>query len=197
MQPTQPFWRHARMLRLARALAALSLAGALSVVPLATVSACSCAMSELPQAIQTADLAIVATSISVEPLGKGEMGERLATTWDVERSRDPLDARLVSIESWADGGANCGISFGTNERWLVLAYRGDSALETNSCMLNRRLDGSEPDTEALITEMLMETPSAAAAESGIDIPIPILAIAGAVVLVGAVSVVAFRRAEAR
>jgi hypothetical protein len=180
--------------RLVRAIAALSFSVAVTAIPLATVSACSCAMSELPEAIQTADLAVVATSVAVEPRGKGEIGDRLATTWDVERSRDPLAAGRISIESWADSGANCGMSFGVDERWLVLAYAGDAGvLETNSCMQNRRLDGSDPEAEALVLEALTETPSIAPAEAGPDIPTPIFVIGGAVVLLGAVSVLAFRR----
>jgi hypothetical protein len=183
--------------RLVRVIAALSFSVTVTAVPLATVSACSCAMSELPEAIRTADLAVVATSVAVEPRGKGEIGDRLATTWAVERSRDPLDAGQISIESWADSGANCGMSFGLEERWLVLAYAGDGGiLETNGCMQNRRLDGSDPEAEALIAEALTETPSMAPAEAGIDVPIPILVIGGAVVLLGAVSALAFRRSPA-
>ena len=179
---------------LARALAALSFAVAVTAVPLATVSACSCAMSDLPDAIQSAELAVVATSVSVQPMGKGEIGDRLVTTWNVERSRDPLDVNEIQIESFADSGANCGISFGTDERWLVLAYAAEGgALETNGCMQNRRLDGSDPDAEALISELLTETPSGTPAEAGIDVPTPILVIGAAVVLLGAVSALAFRR----
>jgi hypothetical protein len=181
-----------------RALAALSFAVAVTAVPIATVSACSCAMSELPDAIRDADLAVVATSVAVESRGKGEIGERMATTWDVERSRDPIDASTISIETWGDSGANCGMSFATDERWLVLAYAGEGGiLETNSCMQNRRLDGSDPEAEALITEALTETPTGAPVEeAGIDIPVPILVMTGVVVLVGAISALAFRRSAA-
>ena len=184
--------------RLVRTLAALSFSVAVTAVPLATVRACSCAMSELPGAIREADLAVVAVSVAGESRGKGEMGERMATTWDVERSRDPLDARTISIETWGDSGANCGMSFATDERWLVLAYAGEGGvLETNSCMQNRRLDGSDPEAEALITEALPETPTGAPVdEAGIDIPIPILVMTGVVVLVGAISAIAFRRSPA-
>ena len=181
-----------------RALAALTFAVSVTAVPLATVSACSCAMSELPEAIRTADLAVVATSVSVQSRGAGEMGERLVTTWNVERSRDPIDARQIDIESWGDSGANCGMSFATDERWLVLAYTGEEgALETNSCMQNRRLDGSDPEAEALISEAVTETPTgAAAAEAGIDIPLPLLVMGGAIVLIAAISALAFRRSPA-
>jgi hypothetical protein len=192
MRPgTRPLGVH----RLVRALAALSFSVAVTAVPLATVSACSCAMSELPEAIRSADLAVVATSVAVEPRGNGDLGDRVATTWDVERSRDPLDASRVSIESWADSGANCGISFAVEERWLVLAYAGDGGvLETNGCMMNRRLDGSDPEGEALIAEALTEVPtSEPVQEAGINVPTPVFVIGGAVVLLAAVSALAFRR----
>jgi hypothetical protein len=181
--------------RLVRAVAALSFSVAVTAVPLATVSACSCAMSELPEAIRTADLAIVATSVAVESRGAGEIGERIATTWNVERSRDAIETSRISIESWADSGANCGMSFASEERWLVLAYAGDGGvLETNGCMQNRRLDGSDPEAEALITEALTEVPTGEPVqEAGIDVPIPIFVIGGAVVLLGAISFLAFRR----
>jgi hypothetical protein len=181
-----------------RAVAALSFAVALTAVPIATVSACSCAMSELPDAIREAELAVVATAVAVESRGKGEIGERMATTWEVERSRDPIGARTISIETWGDSGANCGMTFATDERWLVLAYAGEGGiLETNSCMQNRRLDGSDPEAEALISEALTETPTATPVdEAGIDIPMPVLVMAGVVVLVGAISALAFRRSAA-
>ena len=178
-----------------RALAALVFAVAVTAVPLTTVSACSCEMTELPEAIETADLAIVATSVAAQPMGKGQVGDRLVTTWAVERSRDPLDAAVqVQIESFADSGANCGISFGTDERWLVLAYAGEGGvLETNGCMQNRRLDGSDPEAEALITEMLLEEPSGGSGELGVEVPTPILVIGASILAIGAVSALAFRR----
>lgn len=181
-----------------RALAALTFAIAVTAVPIATVSACSCAMSELPEAIRTADVAIVGTSVAVASAGKGEMGDRIVTTWDVERSRDPIDAGRIAIESWGDSGANCGMTFATDERWLVLAYAGEGGvLETNSCMLNRRLDGSDPEAEAVITEAVTRTPTGEPdEEAGIAVPLPILVMGGAVVLIGGISVLAFRRSSA-
>lgn len=195
MEPASALRRPERMLRLVRALAALSLALGLSAVPLATVTACSCAMSELPDAILAADVAIVGTVEGSVDLGRNDMGERVQTTWRVERSRDAIGTPL-RLESWGDSGANCGISFAAGERWLVLAYRGDSALETNSCMQNRRLDGSDPEGEAVIAELVTETPSTDQ-ETTSAVPAPIIAMALAVLLVGAASVIAFRRAESR
>ena len=91
------------------------------------------------------------------------------------------------------------MSFGVDERWLVLAYADDAGvLETNSCMQNRRLDGSDPEAEALIARgCSTETPSIAPAEAGPRRPDPDpRVIGGAVVLLGAVSALAFRRSPA-
>ena len=63
-------------------------------------------------------------------------------------------------------------------------------------MQNRRLDGSDPEAEALITEALTETPTGAPVdEAGIDIPVPLLVMT-VVILVGAISALAFRRSPA-
>ena len=68
--------------RLVRVIAALSFSVTVTAVPLATVSACDCAMSELPEAIRTADLAVVATSVAVVPRG---------TTYSISRrGRNPV-----------------------------------------------------------------------------------------------------------
>ena len=185
------------MLRVGRALAALSLALALGSVPLARASACSCEISELPDAISTAEIAIVGTSEGSVEVGRNEMGERVQTTWTVERSRDPVLAPSLRVESWRDSGANCGISFAAGERWLVLAYRGDATLETNGCMQNRRLDGSDPEAEAVVAELLTEVSVPEQAAEGPQIPAPLLGIALVALLVGAASLLAFRRGGVR
>ena len=196
-EPARAARRPEGMRRLVRPLAAFAFSVGLSSVPLATVSACSCAMTEFGEAIRTADVAIVGTPVGSTPLGKGDVGEQLLTTWSVERSRDPVEASRVDIRNWADSGANCGISFGMNERWLVLAYAADGGLETNGCMQNRRLDGSDPDAEAVIATALTEVPAGdGSGQAGIDIPGPILAIVATAIVLGAVSVLAFRRSAA-
>lgn len=184
------------MPRIVRPLAALAFSLGLSSVPLATVSACSCAMTPFGEAIRMADVAIVGTAVESTPLGNGDGNDRLLTTWTVERSRDPVEAPLIDIRTWADNGANCGISFGGDERWLVLAYAGDGGLETNGCMQNRRLDGSDPEAEAMIAEALTEVPLSDGSVEDIVIPGPVLAILATAVVLGAVSVLAFRRASA-
>lgn len=182
------------MLRIVRALAALSMALILSSVPLTTVTACSCAMTTLPDAIRAADVAIVGSTLSTAGAGEDEIGERVLTTWAVERSRDPMEGSRIGIESWRDSGANCGIGFADGERWLVLAYSELGALTTNGCLQNRRLDGGDPEAEAAIAELLTEVPSAQEpAAAPVEIPAPIIGIVLAAFAVVAASIVAFRR----
>ena len=182
------------MPNLLRGLLALATALLLTAVPIATVSACSCAMIELDQAVAEADFAFIGRSVSQEVAPANELGETVMTTWAVDRSRDPISAETVTIRSTPDNGANCGVSFATDERWLVFAYTGEGALETNGCMLNRRLDGSDPEGEAAIASMLPAVmPSDVVADDGPMVPMPIVGVAAATLLVAAVSLLAFRR----
>jgi len=180
-----------------RLIQAALLAIGVSIIPIATVSACSCAMTELDEAVMSADLAIIGTAVSAEPAGGGEIGEMQLTTWDVSQSRDDIDTDVLEILSAKDNGANCGITFGTDERWLVLAYPGERGLETNGCMQNRRLDGSDPEMEAALASML---PSVTIADddaaTDVEIPVPVIVVAAVGLLIAAVSVLAFRRGAA-
>jgi hypothetical protein len=194
MQPSRGPARPAHMLRVVRAFAALSLALGLSAVPLTTVQACSCVPSALPDAAVAADVAFVGTSLGSTPAGRDEMGERVITTWVVERSRDPIDGSRIDVGSHADSGANCGISFADGERWLVLADSALGALITSGCAQNRILDGADAEAEAVIAELLTEVPRAE--EPGpapIEIPAPVIGIGLAAIVVVAASIVAFRR----
>lgn len=185
---------HRSVLRLIQA---ALLAIGVSIIPLATVSACSCAMADLGTAIADAEVAIVGTVASVETAGNGNLGKGLLTTWSVASSRDPVPAATLAIYSIENDGANCGISFGKEERWMVLAYRGERGLETNGCMMNRRLDGSDPESEALIAEaMTPVTVGPEAQESSLPIPLPLVGLAVAGLVIGLVSLLAFRRSSA-
>lgn len=185
---------HPSALRLVQA---AILALGVASIPLTTVSACSCAMQELPDAIASAEVAVVGTVESVEPVADMDFGDGLLTTWTVTGSRDPIGTASLAIHSVKDSGANCGISFGVDERWLVLAYQGERGLETNGCMMNRRLDGGDVETEALIAEaMTPVTVTTEPEEPGLAIPVAIIGLAAAGLLVAFVSLLAFRRSSA-
>lgn len=180
-----------------RLLQAALLAIGVAIIPLATVSACSCAVQDLPEAIASADLAVVGTVASVEPTASADFGDGVVTTWALHHSRDPMPSATVAIHSVKDSGANCGTSFGLEERWLVLAYNGERGLETNGCMMNRPLDGGDAEAEALIAEAM--TPVTAGAEvedPAMSIPMPIIGLGAAGILVVLVSLLAFRRSAA-
>lgn len=180
-----------------RLIQAALLAIGVSVIPLATVSACSCAMADLGTAIADAEVAIVGTVASVETAGNGNLGKGLLTTWSVASSRDPVPAATLAIYSIENDGANCGISFGKEERWMVLAYRGERGLETNGCMMNRRLDGSDPEAEALIAEAM--TPVSVTSddeEANLPVPAPLIGLGAVALVVLLISLVAFRRSAA-
>jgi hypothetical protein len=177
------------------AILALATALLLTAVPIATVSACSCAMTEFDDAVRDADFAFVGRPISIEPTAGGRFGNAVLTTWSVDRSRDPISATTVTVRSWPDDGANCGVTFAREVRWLVLAYSGDGALETNGCMQNRMLDGSDPDGEADIASMLPAEVGGPepTVDRGVAVPVPVIGMAVALALVVGFSVVAFRR----
>ncbi len=172
------------------------LAGLAAVGP-ARVAACSCAWAELPVAVREADVAFVGTLVggSAQGNGAGPIQQPILTTWAVERSRDPLDTDRMDISTWPDDGANCGTAFGANERWLLLAYQGENGLETNGCMRNHRFDGGDPESEAIIEELVTVpvTASASPADAGIEVPVPVLIGLGGLLAIGLVSVLAFRR----
>lgn len=185
---------------LLRALAAVALVVGVSAVPVATVMACSCMETELPDAVRDADLAIVGTLVAqggAEPaLGAPGGPAEIEFVWQVERSRDALDSDQVSLAAWEDDGANCGVRFASNERWLVLGYVEEGRLLTNGCMRNMRLDGSDPEGEAMVDSLVPVAVTASPATSELSIPFPLIVVGGAALLIGLIGLVAFRRGAA-
>ena len=178
-----------------RLLQAAILAVGVAVIPLATVSACSCAMQELPEAIATADVAFVGTVSSLEQSTDPALGERLTTTWQVTSSRDPLPTTSITVGSVKNDGANCGISFGVSEQWLVLAYQSEGGLETNGCTMSRPLGGDDPEIEALIAEAMQPVTASADVDEP-ELPLPVIGLGAAAFVIGIVSLLAFRRSSA-
>jgi hypothetical protein len=180
-----------------RAGAVIGLAFGVTLVPVRQAAACDCAVRELPDAIAEADVAIVATLAGVtasEPaIGRPAL-EPVAYTWAVERSRDRLDVDRLTVLATPDDGANCGVTFEGEDRWLLLAYRADGRLETNGCLSNLPLDSAAPDVVAIV-DRLVATPVAVGASSGPDlsVPAPVLVGIGALGLLGVISLLAFRR----
>jgi hypothetical protein len=180
---------------LLRAALAAVVAAGLSAVPIVTVMACDCMFTELPEAVRDADVAIVGTLVgaaeSAVMIDRGGPPERV-WTWEVERSRDTLDGTTLDVHAWDDDGANCGVSFAVGERWLVLAHAEDGRLLTNSCSSNQRLDGSNPDGEAVITSLLPAVANSPSSTGGSPLPVPVLVATGVAVLMGIIGAAAFR-----
>jgi hypothetical protein len=190
--------KHKPRARLVRTAFAIALVAGLSTVPTATVMACDCALTELPEAIRDAEVAIVGTLIgeSEAAARPGLAGQPVVHgwTWQIERSRDPLSVDQLTINAWEDDGANCGITFGANERWLVLGYLEEGRLLTNGCMRNQRIDGSDPQGEETIESLLPYSVGAASPSGdGIAVPVPLLVAGAATLLLGLIGLVAFRR----
>lgn len=186
------------MTRIRLLLVAIGLAAGLAVAPTARVAACDCAMTELSQAIRDADVAFVGRLAGTdEPVVAPAAGgpPPITWTWNVERSRDPISADTISMTAWHDDGANCGVAFGVDERWLVMGHVEEGLLQTNGCMSNQRMDGSDPERDAIIDSLVTYSviPAADPADGGLPMPVVFL-LAGAAVL-GVISVVAFRRAR--
>lgn len=186
---------------LPRVAAALALVAGLLVVPTARVAACDCAMTDLPEAVAAADVTIIGTLIAVSPQAaqvKDEPPVEQMWTWAIERSRDPIEAGELTVLAWGDDGANCGVSFDTDERWLVVADLEGGALRTNGCMSNRPIDGGDPELDAIVKAMLPVSESGAPAQpAGLTIPVPAIAAGVGIAAIGLVSLWAFRRERPR
>ncbi|HSI99561.1 MAG TPA: hypothetical protein VLA59_04175 [Patescibacteria group bacterium] len=182
------------MPRLFRPFLAVAAALAFSAVPIVSVMACSCMETSVEQAVAEADLAIVGTLVAVQAPPPDALDQPMAMEWAIERSRDALDVDRATIIGWPDNGANCGVSFEVGERWLVLASMTDAGLETHGCLPNRPLDADDPESAAIVDAMPPVGTSATPepAEGG-ELPLPLIAGGGALALLAALSLLAFRR----
>jgi hypothetical protein len=168
-------------------------------MPLAFVAACSCAGFGGPEeSIAAAELAFVGTAIESAP-GGGDPAMGMGTVryaFEVERASAPTDA-VLEVQALDDpGGAACGFSFATGERWLVMAHRQDGALHTNLCsgnLLLTQLD--EGDLERVMGALPVTPDPPAEAESASGQPAALLPVIigglAAVALLG-VMLIAFR-----
>lgn len=175
---------------------AIGLVAGLAVAPAARVAACDCAMTELSQAIRDADVAFVGRLAGTdEPVVAPADGgpPPITWTWNVERSRDPISADTMSVTAWHDDGANCGVAFGVDERWLVMGHVEEGRLQTNGCMSNQRMDGSDPERDAIIDSLVTYSVRPAGEPADGGLPMPVVVLLAGVAVLGVISVVAFRR----
>ena len=184
------------MTSLARLTLSLLVIATVMAVP-SRVAACSCMEQTLADAVRGADVAFVGTLAGTDRPVPAAMQPGMAEivwSWDVERSRDKIDTAQIQLAAWPDDGANCGVSFGVGERWLVIAHQSEGRLSSSSCSMNQLMDGSQPDVEAQIADMLTvvspaEPGEPAAQSTGPSLPV--LLVLGTIALLAAVSAWAF------
>jgi hypothetical protein len=174
--------------------AALALALGLLLAPPARVSACDCALIELADAVEDADLAVVGTLVgqagpAVAP--GAAAGSEAAWTFKLERSRDPISTDMLTLVAAPNDGANCGVSFALEERWLVLVHRDDGAPRTNGCLPNRVLAGPDPEVDAIVATW--HPVGGAERDPAPAIPAAAIGLVVGVAVIGLVSMWAFRR----
>lgn len=151
-----------------------------SWVPVERVAACDCAPAELPDAVRDADVAFVGTPVEHV---QGAGGRSDQWHWSVEAGRDPETPDRITLAARQADGGNCGVTFGIGERWLVVASVRADTLQANSCQPSRRVDGSDPEAEAIIAEFA----------PAVELPIPLLAVAAAVASLVVLGAIAFGR----
>jgi hypothetical protein len=186
------------MRRLGRALAALALALGAASLPQTVAVACSCGFAGYDDTVAAADVAFIGTVVGEnEPPPGGMMAARYA--FEVELSKAPMPSPY-EMDATFGGDANCGFDMGIGEEWLVIASEWEGRLETNLCngtTLTADLDRGELGrVKGMLTP---NDPTAVPEQPGfiLDVPAPILGMLGAVAVVGALSVLAFRRDRIR
>ena len=192
MQPMVPERRPLPMTdRLVRSLIAMAFAGLVSVVPVSTALACSCAQAGTAESLGFADVAFIGTAVAVEAPRPGDVistADPIHYSFAVDQVfKGPLtDAEIVATT--ALDGASCGTSFAVNERWLVFATIAEGEVWTGLCSGNILIVGGEEE-QALLAELgtpiAEPEPSAPAEAQPFEIPVTlIVAVAAAAVVVG-------------
>lgn len=142
-----------------RPVMALGFVLALTAVPISRVAACSCGMGETADVIRAAQLAFVGTVADQRDSGvRSEFGGELREyAFVVARSNVPTDAVTLIVAGTA--GPSCGIVFGDDEEWLIIASRTPAGLETNLCSGDVRMADLGAAERAAILELLPAEPS--------------------------------------
>ncbi len=180
-------------------LAAAALVFGLLSMPIAQVSACSCALFGPEEAARGADAVFAGTVVGDRSAGVDvgrpfaatvpfpeQFGQRIYT-FAVDGVAKGDVASVVDVLAGGDG-AMCGMSFGMDERWLVFTTFDGAVHSTGLC------SGNMPLEEGADAPLPLTAPTAAEGEPvPAELPLPALALLGVVVLVLTVSWLAFRR----
>jgi hypothetical protein len=172
---------------------AVVLAGIGATLPTARAAACSCMSVTPEESLGFADAAFVGTVVGSRAVEVAVAGfdptPAVVYTFEVEGSAKAVTESSIEVVSAGDS-AMCGTAFAVRERYLVFAAIVDGRLDTGLCSGNVQLAAGE-------AAPLSVTPVAASPE-GPDAtpsgpPIALFAIAGAALVVGLGSLIAFRR----
>ena len=181
-----------------RALASLAFAVAITSVPMARVTACTCAMGDLGAAMRDARLAFVGTVLDRRDTGAlNELDGRL-TDYAFRVERASAETPEITLVRAGGSEASCGVTFALGEEWLVVlpprGDLGDRGVDTHLCAGNTRMVDIQPHHLADLNAVLTVAPTPTQSDSG-GAPVGVL-LAGGAVLLGwlGVALLASRRA---
>ena len=181
-------------------LAALFAIG-LASLPTQQVAACSCMQGTPQEAAGRADAVFAGTVVNQQPVGveTGPVGAVAATlpapapfgqvvyTFAVDGVAKGDVGTRVDVLAGGDG-ASCGMSFASNERWLIFTTWDGAIHSTGLCSGNVLLE------KGIEAPLPLTAPTGDDAGSGLpEIPVTVLALLGVLGAVALVSWLAFRR----
>lgn len=176
-----------------RLLAAFAIVIGVSAVPIAQVAACSCMAMSPDEAATMAEVVFAGTVVGEEAGAPADpatgMGPILYTF-----AVDGVAKGDVGTQTAVVGGgdsAMCGITFGTNERWLVFANTVDGSLSTSACAGNLTLQADEEPPIAVRAPTASDPGDVA----GAGVPVGVILPIAAVVALAGVSALVFWRAD--
>lgn len=181
-----------------RLLGALVIALAAGAAPTGVALACSCGFPGYADAIAGADVAFIGTVVAEnEPdgFGGGRAMPQAMYAFDVARSKAPMESPYELSVTFGDG-ANCGFDMSVGEEYVVIASEWEGTLTTNLCDGTALTEHIDPGELGRIEHALaVNEPGYAAPEAfRLDVPVPLVVGAGALLVVGLLSLLAFRRA---
>lgn len=174
---------------------AIAIVLCVSAVPVQRAAACSCMAVTPREAAAFADAVFTGTVVGQDPVVRGALpgdpvplglGE-IRYTFAVDGvAKGGVGERAV-VRAGGDG-ASCGVTFGSDERWLIFAALDGGALTTGLCSGNQPLPAGEAAPLPLVA------PEASPEPDG-GIPVGALLVVAIVVVATVGSAIVFRLAD--
>jgi hypothetical protein len=189
--------------RLGRGLLRLGIAGlitlAVSAAPSATVHACSCArlggpMEMFRQAIASSDVAFIGTVVDIAPAPPDPQGiGPVRYAFAVEAASAPVE-ETIEVRAFDESASSCGLTFGRDETWFVVAHAMDGALQTELCSGNTPIGTLAEAEREQLAALLNVEPMPSTDPTPLEANwLPVVGIVLALLAVGGVTLFAFRR----